>query len=287
MNWVLSARIAGIVTAVILVTGLQQQGNYAAVVVSLGFTHYILAFYYARKRMLVLARTPELYLPVLSLIVACTLIYIYRLPLELYFGVHHAFNEGYLRRFGTEQNNAADNSLAPAKAFLHAAVYFFILRNAVSLRSTPDELLCLWLVVAYLLLWTSLKKTGGAVNFKRFCKTYQYELLMLLVVLASFYVRFTFLQVVLYHFVAWAILPIKSLQSRGGRFLQQYVGLTVAILGVFLVFTLPGQFRYSVNESVMMDQFYVWSYIHISASLALSSTHPDWVVQLFVTKKAV
>ena len=104
---------------------------------------------------------------------------------------------------------------------------------------------------------------------------------MLFAVLASLFVKITFLHVVLYHFLAWAILPFPSLRLRGRGFVTQYAGLTIALLGIFLVFSLPGLFRYSLHQSVLMDQFYIWSYIHITGSLALSSTHPDWIVSLF------
>ena len=167
-------------------------------------------------------------------------------------------------------------------------MYFFVIRDSYVVAQLPEWSLLAWLILAYLLLWSRLKQvTEETVTFSKFIQTYRYECLMIFAVIASLFVSITFLQVVLYHFLTWAILPIPALKARGDGHLTQYAGLSVAITGLFLIFSIPGLTSYSVSQGLLMDQFYLWSYIHITASMALSATHPDWIVQLFKPQNVV
>jgi hypothetical protein len=86
---------------------------------------------------------------------------------------------------------------------------------------------------------------------------------------------------VLYHFVLWTVVPVPVLKRKGKEHLIQYALLSIAILAFFLAMTMGNFVSDFVKLTFWLGQFYIWSYIHITASFALSPAHPLWLVQLF------
>ena len=86
----------------------------------------------------------------------------------------------------------------------------------------------------------------------------------------------------MYHFVLWTLLPIPQMKAKGRRALESYALLTAAGLALYygaLITFAPAQF----NDALIfvLGQFYLWSYIHITASFALSAAHPRWIREIF------
>lgn len=71
------------------------------------------------------------------------------------------------------------------------------------------------------------------------------------------------------------------LRAAGTHKLIEYALLSVAALGLFGALTLSQLGSKLIPLSVLYSQFYFWSYVHITASFALSSAHPEWIVRLF------
>ena len=65
---------------------------------AVGFTHYLLALRYSGAQMRQLLATPSQVLSLLGLVLVTATLYETDFPLFLYFGLHHALNEAYLRR---------------------------------------------------------------------------------------------------------------------------------------------------------------------------------------------
>ncbi|MGH7885697.1 MAG: hypothetical protein ACRENO_08395, partial [Thermodesulfobacteriota bacterium] len=63
--------------------------------------------------------------------------------------------------------------------------------------------------------------------------------------------------------------------------LIRYTGLSFALFGIILLLSFKELSPYALSNTTLYDQFYLWSYIHITTSLALSSAHPDWIIKIF------
>ncbi|MFT4614002.1 MAG: hypothetical protein ACI9NT_001144 [Bacteroidia bacterium] len=55
-------------------------------------------------------------------------------------------------------------------------------------------------------------------------------------------------------------------------------GFVLLYFGALAVIT---AMQFSSTMTIVLSQFYLWSYIHITASMALSAAHPQWLVRLF------
>lgn len=210
-----------------------------------------------------------------SLAVISSLLYCSSFSLIIFFGIHHALNESYLRRDSDEHGN-----LAPARSFLHFFAFMVILRGNNDYRSLPSEVLWSLFALSALYYFCLVVKSSGVSGIVRQSAI---EWFSLAAVVASIFVTITFLQLVLYHFVLWSLLPVKALYARGKQALLQYSILTIAITGLFLIISPIGIGAYYLNNNPFITQFYFWSYMHITCSFALSDSHPQWVRQVFQT----
>lgn len=281
MSWDLTTRCSAIAITIALVWLLGSGRNWVGLVISFGLTHYLLSFYYAASRIRGLATSPALALPLVSLGLLLTIVYFLKFPLEIYFGVHHAFNEGYLRRYHRQTEGPADPQLPALRSLFHLAGYLCILRHDAYVGQLPEAWLWLFLAVSGLLYVRQLgmanQQTNGLARFKDSLV----EWIMLAVVGLSLVVNITFLQMVMYHFVLWTIVPIPVIRAAGTHKLVEYALLSVATLSLFMVLTISQLGSSFVPMSSLYTQFYFWSYVHITTSFALSAAHPDWIVQLF------
>jgi len=247
---------------------------------SLGFAHYFLALRYSTRQVgQVLARTSQ----VLSLLGVAFLIfalYYDDFPLVAYFGVHHVLNEAYLQR-SPAMAAPAPRRLQAASAAFHAAVY------ATVLRADPGFAWVEWawavpaLVAVTALFVRELTTVRAAAPGARVLDLCGSELAAAVLLAASLFVRVTFLQTVLYHFVLWALLPVDRIRARGGFALAEYAGLSVALVAVAVLLSPLGPSTTQIGTVTFSRQFLFWSYAHITLSFALSDAHPVWVRRLF------
>lgn len=289
MSWDFNCRLLSVLITLALVAVIPQHSYWLALLIGLGFTHYALSFYYASSRIRELGTSPNALIPLVGLAGLFALFYLLEFPLEVYFGLHHAFNEAYLKRGnqGSLSHPNGNTEIAAQRCLLHLAVYFCILRGDAHLTQIPQWLswgFALFAILAYG--WqvrTLAKDKGAAIPWSQ----HSIELGLIAVLALSLVFKITFFQIVFYHFVLWTLLPLPMMKRKGEGALQQYLMLTAAGLLLYfgiLIVVAPNQF--SDMLAFMLSQFYLWSYIHITASMALSTAHPRWIVDLFARQDA-
>jgi len=272
--------ISILLTALLIII-IDDHSSWTALVISFGFTHYLLSFYYASGRIKTLLSSTSLRLPLVSLGLLLLVIYHLEFPLVIFFGLHHAFNEGYLRQYQHRNTDSGDSQLPAFRTLFHIAAYFCILRHEPYVNELPEIILWLTLAISSWLYLNALRIENNKQGLWEAVKESSIEILFLLLVLVSFWINITFLQMVLYHFVLWTLVPIPVLKQQGSFKLAEYGLFTVAGLLLFLSLTMSYLFSEMWTLSFMLSQFYIWSYVHIASSFALSSAHPNWLVQLF------
>ncbi|MDX2418961.1 MAG: hypothetical protein QNK19_16005 [Xanthomonadales bacterium] len=281
MSWDLTTRCSAIVITIALASLLGSGRYWIGLVISFGLAHYLLSFYYAAGRVRGLVVSPTLALPLMSLGILLLVVYFLKFPLEIYFGIHHACNEGYLRRYHRQANGTADPQLPAFRTLFHLAAYLCILRHDAYVGQVPEAWLWLFLTLSGLLYARQLLIANQSLQGLSRLRDSSVEWLMLAVVGLSLLIKITFLQMVMYHFVLWTIVPIPVLRTAGTHKLVEYGLLSVASLGLFAALTISQLGSSLVPLSSVYSQFFFWSYVHITASFALSAAHPDWIVQLF------
>jgi len=286
LSWDLTTRCSAIAITGVLVWLLGSDRYWVGLVISFGLAHYLLSFYYAAGRMRGLVVSPTLALPLVSLGLLLVVVYFLKFPLEIYFGIHHACNEGYLRRYHRQADGTADPQLPAFRTLFHLAAYLCILRHDAYVGQVPDVWLWLFLTGSGLLYARQLLIANQQLQGLSRLRDSSVEWLVLAVVGLSLLVKISFLQMVMYHFVLWTIIPVPVLRAAGTHKLIEYALLSVGTLGLFAALTITQLGSNLVPLSAVYSQFYFWSYVHITASFALSAAHPDWIVQLFRVPQA-
>lgn len=283
----MTSRTASLAITALLVILITNYDQWVSLVIGFGFAHYLLSFYYAASRVRITLSNPVLALPLASLGTLFAVIYFLDFPLEIYFGIHHACNEGYLRYASPKGSCQQNGQLSAARALFHLAVYFIVLRQDPMVSQLPETFLWLLLFAASVIYIFQLRaaKSAQRVGLNDLIKGSGVELMLLALVGLSFFFRITFLQVVMYHFVLWTIVPIPAIKSRGQYRLAEYSLLTAGSLLLFLSVTMTQLFSSFMSLSFLYTQFIFWSYIHITTSFALSVAHPQWIVNLFRNKQ--
>ena len=247
---------------------------------AMGFAHYLLALRYSGAQMRQLLMSPPQVASLAGLVLLATALYQSAFPLFLYFGIHHALNEACGRR-------AAIGSAALPTALIVAAAAFHALAYLATLRWTPElagvDPVWIWVGLAAAaggLAWT-LADWRRMESRQRLLDVCAPEVAAAALVLVSLVVRVTFLQVVLYHFVLWAVVPIERIRQRGEGALMGYLTLSGATVAVFLLLSPLGPSSTHIGRHLFVEQFLFWSYLHITLSFALSDAHPRWAVRFF------
>ncbi|MBU2886214.1 hypothetical protein KO507_10615 [Gilvimarinus agarilyticus] len=124
--------------------------------------------------------------------------------LIILFGIHHALNEAYGKRV---ESPAAAKALAPVRALLHLLCYLIILRTSLSFHTLSIEVLGTGLALTVIYYVYSLNRQPRTASP---WSQHQVEALSLLAVGLSIFVNINFLQVVLFHFILWAFIPMPS-----------------------------------------------------------------------------
>lgn len=263
-------------------------GRFLWVIYALGFAHYILAVRYSTRQIAQVGRAAEYALATAALIALALALHLGRVSLLLYFGLHHALNEAYRREdpaLATPSMPRPSVFTTPAMPTLsafavQALAYVVTLRRPLAIAAD----VAFWLEVALLfaavvhadLAWRN--PARQRVGMTALCSA---ELASVLLAAFSLVARVEFLDVVLYHFILWALLPLPRLRARGSRALGSYVAAQALLtIGALLVSPLgpPGLRIDSISYS---ELFFLGSYAHITISFALSDAHPVWMTRFF------
>lgn len=266
--------MAGLVLACRDAPGAFMWGTY-----SLGFAHYALALRYSTRQVAQAVATPAQGLSLLGLVCLSFALYYDDFPLVAYFGVHHVLNEAYLRRAST--TTSSPFRLQAASCAFHAAAYITILRADTSFAWVEPMPAFAALITATALLARELVRARTAAPTAKRLDLCASDLAAGLLIAASLFVRITFLEIVAYHFILWALLPIEKFRTRGPLALAEYVGLSVAIFSGALLLSPLGPAATRLGAVTFSQHFLFWSYAHITVSFGLSDAQPTWMVKLF------
>jgi len=247
-------------------------------VYSIGFAHYLLALRYSAGQLRQISQAPLQWVSLAGLILLAIAFYQLDIPLVIYFGVHHALNEAYARRGGGDPGQIA--RLGAPAAILHGLAYVAML--GFNPRYVGVDPAWLWggLAVAtglYVYALLQLRPETGTTRLLEVCAP---EISAAMMVGLSLLVRLTFLQIVLYHFLLWAVLPVPRIRQRRGSALVQYLGLSAATIAAAMLLSPVGPPSIRLSSNAFTQQFFLWSYIHITLSFGLSEAHPAWIVRL-------
>ena len=247
---------------------------------SVGFAHYLLALRYSGGQLRQVLQFPTRLLSLGGLALLGVALYQIDFPLLLYFGVHHALNEAYGRRSLVGPPSSLSRLNASAAAF-HGLAFLTILRWAPELAPLDPNWVWAGLAVTTGLLarevW-AVRSRGSRSQILELCAP---EATSAALVALSLFVRVTFLQIVLFHFVLWAVLPVDRIRHRRASALAEYVALSAATIGAFLLLSPLGPWHTPSGVTLFNEQFLLWSYLHISLSFALSNAHPRWAIHFF------
>ena len=191
LAWDSLSRLMAVIATFAVTLSVPDYSVWLAIIISFGLSHYLLAFYYARAQLKFIATNRSLRLPGITLLVVGGILYLTKFPLAVFFAIHHAFNEGYLRPSPASASKALWESLNGARALLHGVAYLLILRHEAVLNPIPDGGLWIAFVVALALYLQSLNQlskgtkesaaSGGAP-----------EVVLGVIVLVSLFAKITF-----------------------------------------------------------------------------------------------
>jgi len=270
-----------LITVALCVAWRHAPNTFAWSTYSLGFAHYLLALRYSTGQVRQALQTVPQVLFLLGLALFAGALYAGDFPLVAYFGLHHALNEAYLRRGQALPAPGARQRFRAAAVAVQAVAYVTVLRSSREFSWVDARWLAVALGVALGLFLRELSRLQPRLSLRQGVDLCPSEVTALLLVAVSLFVRVSFLQAVLYHFVLWALLPFDSIRRRGRLALGEYVGVSAAVLGALVLLSPLGPAFTRINAITFSQQFLFWSYAHITLSFALSDAHPAWMVHLF------
>lgn len=255
-----------------------------SIVFSIAFSHYLLALWYGRRRVVTVIRQP-VSLAALGLALALGYgLYHGGFPLAAYFALHHAFNEVYLRNARLPAGIAqATGILRGAAITLHFTAVLLLIRSPQWLAYEP----LLWgLLLASAALWLrELARYWPRLNATQRLDQVMLELILLALLPIAYFHPLTLVQVVCYHVIFWAFYPLIGFAGqRRVRPLLSYLALTGVTIGAFLAISPVGVYGWKVSPTLFYSQFILWSWLHITLAFATSSAHPRWITRWFAPR---
>ena len=255
-----------------------------------GFSHYFLATFYSRHKLNALLVSPRHCLALLFLLILGYLNYEYISSITLFFGLHHALSEAYLRQ-RIYKFSVDETLLSPIQAtsFIFHLCGFILLINSSAISQFDNLTLPALLVFIgsgfyfVRLIW----QQKPQLNSTQLLSITGSELILMLVLLISLLYPITFLQIVFYHFTFWAIMPFLRLASgeeSNTKPLMIYISLALVSL-IFFTAISPIYVSTFMGKIVFQKWFLIFSYAHITLSFATSIANPAWLNACFKNKE--
>ena len=281
MPSVLITRVVGILVVGLTVWAAPSFAFWIGCVFALGLAHYTISVFYSRLQIVDLYRSPQRLIPLLSLGAWGGILFLGSFPLVWFFALHHAFNESYLLRRSVSSGAPGVREFRSVGVLLHVFLYLTLLRHDPALQFIPAEFLFAGLGASYVMFALYLSRIRQNLTRSAIVENCGFELLGIAVLVASVFFKFSFLQVVMYHFVFWMLYPLPKLWSSESSELSIYLGMTIVCLSLFVWLSPRTANASDMFQTTYFEQFTLWSYFHITTSFALSNAHPDWIIRLF------
>lgn len=274
-------RALSIALVALLFVGAPDRGAWEVIAWSLALGHYALGLVYSRRQILAVAGSPRSLGAFAALGLAGVAVFA-RLPLTVFFGVHHALNEAYMLDRVTEERRRSEVRVLRATGLaLHLVLYTFLVRRRPYIAVLDPLVLPALLVAAYVAFGAALWRARGALARREVLDNVAGEVLGVGMAVASLWIDFTVLHVATYHFVFWVLYPLRSLAPIGGAPLRRYVAATVAVTALVLLVSPLGWEALRFSARSYREAFEVLSYVHITLTFALSDANPAWLVAWF------
>ncbi len=288
MSLYLILRIFSIVLTIALVALIPTTTHaWKYFIYSFGLSHYVLAIYYARHRIVQVLSRPHSRVPAAALLSAGASLYFFRFPLSFFFAPHQVYEEAYLpAKFVPSEKRAALAPLLSSASLLFFSVYFFSLRNYASIQGVPPLVPLAGMAISSIFFLYYLGRLSPLFSLKERLHFSGPAILNLLVAALSLAVPIVFLQVVCYHFIFWALNSIPSILRNKSSAdvradLLKYSLSTVAIFGLSYFLSPVGGSPLRFSDALFTKLFMMLSYLHITLSFALSDAQPAWITRWF------
>jgi hypothetical protein len=288
-------RLASIL--IVIIASQAPGRSWTALVYSIALGHYVMSIAYSKRQVKEFLGRPLALLTMFSFTVFAAALYLVRLPLFILFGIHHAFNEGYVLKRAVPCDGQYAGAFRTSATLLHLFLYFVLLRHVSSIgaidlaslyliflgggQGMGTSFLWVGLTLSYAAFFYYLYQVRPLLSFRDLIENCGFELLGVVAVAASFFIKIQFLQIVLYHVVFWCLYPLPKVIKSGYRDLLVYCGMTGTVTAVFIYISPIGSADYRLPYLSFLNQFLFWSYVHITLSFVLSNANPSWLVELF------
>jgi hypothetical protein len=281
-------RLSAIAITVAVAVTLREDARWRSAVLSLGFGHYLLSLWYARRKFATVASDWNTALPMMAAVAFGAALYFGRFPLVVYFAVHHVFNEVYVSNDILKNLTDRKQTIYRASAIpLQTLLYFYILRTEPPIRFLNHNILLACLIVAYTCYFSVLLWLSKSLTARELFELCILEIVGLGAVAVSFFVPIRFLDVVCYHFVFWWFYPAVKLAAKSRSGVYAYAAQTALLVAVSFLLSPAGLIGdYPFRDSIYLQQFILWSHIHITSSFFLSAAHPEWIRRWFTQRES-
>jgi hypothetical protein len=276
-----SLRIISILVVALIVRAFLS--DWAWIAVCVAFAHYFLSLLYSQRQIRCVFSRPASLPPLAGLALGGTALYLADFPLVIYFAFHHVFNEVYLleRAVGPSDDAEAAKALRTSGAVLNFFIYFVLLRDLSELKFVNQQFLFGGLAVSYGVFFYNLHRLGRSMKTSALVDNCIFEIIGLFLIGASFFFGFILLHLVFYHVVFWGLYPIPKMWRQRTGEIWRYVGMNAVLTLFFLLLSPLGFGGLYGAHLIFLRQFGLWSFIHITASFALSNAHPNWITRWF------
>ncbi|RYZ93507.1 MAG: hypothetical protein EOP06_00615 [Proteobacteria bacterium] len=251
-----------------------------------------MSFYYARTVILKFFAAKRTIYAAGILGLSLFLITWFRTPaILIFFGIHHVLSEVYIAHATHGDLHKRERYFEiMLRGLFHMFLYLVASDGDMALASylgSPSiEPLCLLVAALTLVIYSFLMKQSG-LSTKSFYDLLSAELLLFISVVLVPANKESIILVLLYHFILWTLVPLRTLAVQGGKkLILRYVRDTGASFVMFaLVFAVASVIWRKDPFSILADQglsaLATFGYLHIGLSFAVSRHNPVWVRNLF------
>ncbi|MEM3121911.1 MAG: hypothetical protein QXH60_00495 [Candidatus Pacearchaeota archaeon] len=276
---------------IILLVYFLKIGDFNLIIISFTFSHFFIGYLYSYNQYKELTSKKKGYFILVFLIlVSIILFYFYPEFIHVYFLIHHVLNEAYLSTKDLIlRNSRFFNMFITGRIIFHSIIFGFITKIYSSFEFYKSWLLITFFIISSIFFISLLFYIKKDANKKYFFDNVIFEIVGIAFVIFSLFFVANFpaanskLYVVAYHVFFWALYPIPKLRKIGrDNQLNKYFITTIT---TFIIFLILGYIIISVfNYETLVSLFFIFTYLHISLSFALSDAQPLWITKFFKNK---
>ena len=256
---------------------------FSTVLILVSFSHYLMFFYYSRKKLYEYFFKEFSFKPlsVLFILFVSFFAAYYDQPhIVFFFWLHHVWNETYLN---LSVNEKLPNHYLSSKFLFESLLYLAIVNGFVKDYFHVDISSMTYLGLIFTSVTIMFVSSYLVFERKRFLNDVAFSLFGILFALFSIFGSGgTIDHILLYHFLYWMIYPLtfKHMDKN-----LSYILLTLLSVLIFVPFT-PVFPVDLVTENEANRLIRIFGYIHILFSLGVSYYHPEFIRNIFMKEQS-